>query len=140
MKPYQVKFYLTYTNSAGTPGRTTTIDHNGNAGNGPYTTRAPFQAWPFVSPHSGDVGVQSVQSVAWSNALGTGEMAMTLVKPLAVAWARKNSEIITTDFMQNLQPVALADGACLIAVPRFPTTSGSFRSFESTLALRFTSV
>lgn len=131
---------VTYTNSAGTGSRTTTIAHNGNAGQGQYMTKPPFQAWPFVTPQSGDIGVRSIQSVAWNSALGTGEMAMTLVKPLAVAWARKNSEFITTDYIHNLHPVVVDSDACLIAVPRLPTTSGSFRTFESTLALRFTSV
>lgn len=131
---------VTYTNSANTPSRTTTIAHTGNSGHGPYMTKPPFNVWPFLEMQSGDVGVRSMQSVAWSNATGTGEMHMFLVKPMAMAYARRNSPMRTTDFMHAMHPVALAEDACLSVLPRLNNPASQFRDYDSTFALRFTSV
>jgi len=131
---------VTYTNSEGTGSHSATVAHNGNAGQGQYIAKPPFRAWPFVDMQAGDVGVRSIESVAWSNATGTGEMAMMLVKPVGTVYAKQREDIVNTDFMQRGYPIPLGENACLTMLPRLNNPAGQFREYDSTFALRFTSV
>jgi hypothetical protein len=66
---------LTYTNSSGDAGRTSTASFIGGA-------QGRFTVFPLLG---GDVGVQSVQSVALSaSTTGAGNFGVTLFKPLVI--------------------------------------------------------
>jgi len=82
-------FSITYTNSAGVPGRVSqTVRMTTQFVNGTILTSLPASAstgyWgPFIPLQSGDTGVRSVESVTIGGIGDVGLFALVLVKPLA---------------------------------------------------------
>jgi hypothetical protein len=109
---------LSYTNQAGTAGRTMPVTvaatasaivphivHSGTAAN---------NYGPFLPMTSGDTGIQSVQSVTLSAASGAGTGVLMLVKPLATIPLSIASLMTEKDFWNQLPSAPqIKDGACL---------------------------
>lgn len=74
---------LTYTNSGGTGSRSGTIAHVSTAGFGSVDRLIPAGR-PYMTLQSGDVGVQSVQSLSFGTGLAAGVGALFLHKPLVL--------------------------------------------------------
>ncbi len=110
---------LSYTNQAGTTGRTLPvtvactasaitphITHSGTAAN---------NYGPFLPLASGDTGVQNVASVTMSAASGAGTMALCLAKPLLTLPLNAASVATERDLVNQLPSLPrLIDGACLV--------------------------
>jgi len=75
---------ITYTNSAGVSGRTSTMNTSttGSIGTLVGASSSTQTGGPFFPLMSGDVGIRSVESIRFSQAIG-GIGALVLVKPLA---------------------------------------------------------
>ncbi len=68
---------VSYTNQAGVSGQTATALFSASSGVG----RMPYGFYPFVQLAAGDSGVQSIQTVTLSAAMGAGVLNMYLFKP-----------------------------------------------------------
>jgi hypothetical protein len=109
---------LSYTNQAGTSGRTLPvtvactasaitphITHSGTAAN---------NYGPFLPLASGDTGVQNVASVTISAASGAGTMALCLAKPLLTLPINAASVATERDLVNQMPSLPrVFDGACL---------------------------
>lgn len=109
---------MTYTNSGGTGSRTLPvtvactasaitphITHSGTAAN---------NYGPFLPLASGDVGIQSVQSVQLSAASGAGTAALVLYKPLMTIPLTTATVASERDFVNQIPSLPqIKDGACL---------------------------
>jgi len=97
------QFFVTYTNSSGTAGRTSkTVTQNAVTAPGTITTAATASStspqYPFIPLQDGDTGVRSVQSVTMLGA-DTGFFALVLVKPLASTMIRGIDAPYDKDFL-----------------------------------------
>lgn len=109
---------MSYTNTASTAGRTLPvtvactasaitphITHSGTAAN---------NYGPFLPLASGDLGVQSVQSVTISAASGAGTAALVLYRPLITIPLTTASIASERDFVNQIPSLPrVIDGACL---------------------------
>lgn len=109
---------LSYTNTAGTAGRTLPvtvactasaitphITHSGTAAN---------NYGPFLPLASGDVGIQSVQSITISAASGAGTAALVLYKPIFSIPLVAASIATERDLLNQIPSLPqVQDGACL---------------------------
>lgn len=81
-------FFVTYTNSDGVMGRTSSTCFcntqvvNGTIINSASAPTATFPSGPFIPLQQGDTGVQSIESVTWPTS-DVGLVTLVLVKPLA---------------------------------------------------------
>jgi len=84
-------FQITYTNSAGVPGRlSAVVTQNTAAANGTIVTsntaaNADGIGGPWIPLQAGDTGVRSIESVQMISGTDVGLFALVLVKPLAQA-------------------------------------------------------
>lgn len=109
---------MTYTNSAGTGSRTlpVTVACTASAIT-PHITHAGTAAnnyGPYLPLASGDVGIQSVQSVQLSAASGAGTAALVLYKPLMTIPLTTATIASERDFLNQIPSLPqIKDGACL---------------------------
>jgi len=109
---------MTYTNSAGTGSRTLPVTVAGTASAiTPHITHAGTAAnnyGPFLPLASGDVGIQSVQSIQLSAASGAGTAALVLYKPLMTIPLTTATVASERDFVNQIPSLPqIKDGACL---------------------------
>lgn len=106
---------VSYTNQAGTPGRTATYTHPANA-------ESVGQMFPFTL-QAGDTGVRAVASFTTSISSGTaGSIGLTLLRPIA------SIPITTVNLGAVLDMLALGapnlyDDSCLAAMVQCSTTN-----------------
>jgi hypothetical protein len=95
-------FFVTYTNSAGVPGRTSgTVIQNAVAAPGSISTASTATSSggnPFIPLQDGDTGVRSIESVQILGA-DTGFFALVLVQPLANIMIRGIDAVYEKDFL-----------------------------------------
>lgn len=109
---------MTYTNSAGTGSRTLPVTVSCTASAiTPHITHSGTAAnnyGPFLPLASGDVGIQSVQSVQLSAASGAGTAALVLYKPIMTIPLTTASVASERDFVNQIPSLPqIKDGACL---------------------------
>lgn len=109
---------MTYTNSAGTGSRTLPVTVSCTASAiTPHITHSGTAAnnyGPFLPLASGDVGIQSVQSVQLSAASLAGTAALVLYKPLMTIPLTTVSVASERDFVNQIPSLPqIKDGACL---------------------------
>lgn len=76
------QFYITYTNSEGVAGRTSsTVTCNTQVSAGTVITSNGTTAGPFIPLQDGDSGISSIESITWLSG-DVGVIALVLVKPL----------------------------------------------------------
>lgn len=108
---------VSYTNQAGTSGRTTVISRIGGVN---FNVQPRFLILPL---QAGDTGARSVQSVTLSDSTGTaGNFGVTLFKPLLLLPGRDagTSTLLTASGMASVLPVV--DEACLLVLGTSPVT------------------
>jgi len=125
---------ITYTNSDGVSGRTSTanvipgtaIGVCATAGGG--TAGGAAQASPFWPMASGDKGVRSIQSITFASGAG-GFMCAALVKPLAsITTLETNVPVEKMYGFENQMAPEIKDGAYLnLLIQSGTTTTGNFR-------------
>jgi len=106
---------MTYTNSAGTTGRTVTFSVGvANTGNVNVNGAVAGQRTIFVPLQAGDRGVQSVQSVQLNASCG-GFATLVLVKPLAgpIIMREQNTVQETHLWKDRASLPKVENGACL---------------------------
>jgi len=125
---------VSYTNQAGTSGRTVTFAVSVGAALGVAvvtqgTVGGAGQANPFIPLADGDTGMKSIESVSFASASG-GFMCIALVKPLASMMcyeAQVTTEKVYGIDIQN--PPEIKEGAYLnFLIQRVGTAAGSLRS------------
>lgn len=109
---------MTYTNSAGIGSRTLPVTTSCTASTiVPHITHSGTAAnnyGPFLPLASGDVGIQSVQSVQLSAASGAGTAALVLARPLLTLPLTTASIAAERDLINQLPSLPrIYDGACL---------------------------
>ena len=109
---------MSYTNTAGTSGRTLPVTVSCTASAiTPHITHSGTAAnnyGPFLPLASGDLGVQSVQSVTISAASGAGTAALALYRPLMTIPLTSVGIATERDFLNQLPSLPrIVDGACL---------------------------
>lgn len=109
---------MTYTNSAGTGSRTLPVTVSCTASAiTPHITHSGTAAnnyGPFLPLASGDVGIQSVQSVQLSAASGAGTAALVLYKPIMTIPLTTATVASERDFVNQIPSLPqIKDGACL---------------------------
>lgn len=109
---------MSYTNSAGTSGRTLPVTVSCTASAiTPHITHSGTAAnnyGPFLPMASGDLGVQSVQSVTLSAASGAGTAALVLYRPLMTIPLTTLGVASERDFLNQIPSLPqVMDGACL---------------------------
>lgn len=109
---------MTYTNSSGTGSRTLPVTVSCTASAiTPHITHSGTAAnnyGPFLPLASGDVGIQSVQSVQLSAASLAGTAALVLYKPLMTIPLTTVSVASERDFVNQIPSLPqVKDGACL---------------------------
>ena len=109
---------MTYTNTAGTGSRTLPVTVSCTASAiTPHITHSGTAAnnyGPFLPLASGDLGIQSVQSVQLSAASLAGTAALVLYKPLLTIPLTTVSVASERDFLNQLPSLPqVKDGACL---------------------------
>lgn len=136
-------FTISYTNSAGTSGRTMTWQHPGSFAarsmvphSAANTTRPAFPAFVF---EGSDIGVQSVETIQQTNSLASGQLALMLYKPLAIIAGSRFGNMMTTDLLTRMQPIVIGNDACLTLF-HGAGFEGSFREIGSAMAFRFANV
>lgn len=115
---------ISYTNSAGTPGRTTIPTVQFNAAANAYATAIPHSGiaannhGPFLPMMAGDQGVRSVESFTLSGGTaytGTGVLVLALARPigppLPIAATGQATERDLVNMLSSLPQIK--DGACL---------------------------
>lgn len=114
-----------YTNSAGTAGRTSPALQFGGTGDRTLRTIIP------IPLQVGDVGVKSVESVTLSISTGTvGDFGITLAKPLFAIPGWEEAQQFTYDGVKDLGASfeSIAADACLMSVVLSITTDSLGRS------------
>lgn len=98
-----------YTNQAGTAGRTTRAAAIGGTGNN------EAQRMLVLQLQDGDTGVQSVQTVTLAATTGTaGSFGVTIVRPLVIAGCASAGSVTIRDLVAGLPAVAeIKTDACL---------------------------
>ncbi len=109
---------MSYTNTAGTAGRTLPVTVSCTASAiTPHITHSGTAAnnyGPFLPLASGDLGVQSVQTVTISAASGAGTAAIALYRPLMTIPLTTAGIATERDFLNQLPSLPrIVDGACL---------------------------
>jgi hypothetical protein len=109
---------ISYTNQAGTAGRTLPVTVAGTASAiTPHITHSGTAAnnyGPFLPLASGDTGIRSVQSLTLSSSSTAGTAALVLYKPLATLPITTASVASERDLMNQLPSLPkIEDGACL---------------------------
>lgn len=109
---------ITYTNSGGTGSRTNpvTVANTASAivGHITHSGVAANNYGPFIPLASGDVGMQSVQSIQFSAAATAGTAALVLAVPLLTIPLVATSIASERDFLNQLPSLPrVRDGACL---------------------------
>jgi len=109
---------MTYTNSGGTGSRTLPVTVSCTASAiTPHITHSGTAAnnyGPFLPLASGDVGIQSVQSVQLSAASGAGTAALVLYKPIMTIPLTTATVASERDFVNQIPSLPqIKDGACL---------------------------
>lgn len=109
---------ISYTNTAGTAGRTLPVTVSGTASAiTPHITHsgtAGNNYGPFLPLANGDTGIQSVQSLTLSAASGAGTAALVLAKPLLTIPLTTASVASERDFLNQIPSLPqIQDGACL---------------------------
>jgi hypothetical protein len=109
---------MSYTNTAGTAGRTLPVTVSCTASAiTPHITHSGTAAnnyGPFLPLASGDLGIQSVQSVTISAASGAGTAALVLYRPLMTIPLTTASIASERDFLNQIPSLPrVVDGACL---------------------------
>jgi hypothetical protein len=109
---------MSYTNSASTAGRTLPVTVSCTASAiTPHITHSGTAAnnyGPFLPMASGDLGVQSVQSVQLSAASGAGTAALVLYKPIFTIPLTTATVASERDFVNQIPSLPqIKDGACL---------------------------
>lgn len=129
---------LSYTNQAGTAGRTlpntvactasaiaSHITHSGTAAN---------NYGPFLPMANGDTGIRSVQSVTVSAASGAGVAALCIVKPLLTLPITTASVAVERDLVNQLPSMPqVKDGACLTWLYFAGAATGASTNFYGSL-------
>ena len=112
---------LSYTNQAGTSGRTlsqTTLTAIASAAVGTlYHSQASAAsgAGPFLPLQNGDTGVQNVYSVTFGTATATGAIALCLAKPLITIPLVTISNTVERDFVNQLPSLPrIYNNSCLV--------------------------
>ena len=108
-------FTVSYTNSAGVAGRTTTLTRlvpttvTGNIVTA--TSSGTNSASPFLPLQEGDTGVRSVESLTMVSAVDIGLMAVVLVKPLTTISHTESTACSEIDFARdrNILPIIKDD-------------------------------
>ena len=116
------QFYLTYTNSSGTTGRTTRlVACNTQVATGSIITSdkaTNLCAGPFIPLQPGDTGVQSIQSIWMTGTGDVGLITLVIVKPLATMTIRgidapvERSFAIDFAVLPTIQPDAYLNFLC----------------------------
>jgi hypothetical protein len=109
---------MSYTNQAGTSGRTLPVTVSCTASATPghitHSGTAANNYGPFLPMAQGDTGIQSVQSVQLSAGSGAGTAALVLAKPLLSIPLIAASIASERDFLNQLPSLPqIRDGACL---------------------------
>jgi hypothetical protein len=109
---------MSYTNTAGTAGRTLPVTVSCTASAiTPHITHSGTAAnnyGPFLPLASGDLGIQSVQTVTISAASGAGTAALALYKPLMTIPLTTAGVASERDFLNQIPSLPrIIDGACL---------------------------
>jgi hypothetical protein len=109
---------MSYTNSASTAGRTLPVTVSCTASAiTPHITHSGTAAnnyGPFLPMASGDLGVQSVQSVQLSAASGAGTAALVLYRPIFTIPLTTATVASERDFVNQIPSLPrIMDGACL---------------------------
>ena len=122
-----------YTNQAGTAGRTTTSVNFWTGGFGAGTVAPSTQQVQLLPLQTGDYGVRSVESVTIAASTGTaGNFGVVLLKPLVQA-SYANDQPIEQDYvLQSSSLVEKEDSACL---GLFATGNSTVTSFYGKLVL-----
>jgi hypothetical protein len=120
-------FTVSYTNSAGTAGRTTpSVVQNAVTSPGTITTSATATQLatpdPFIPLQDGDSGVRSVQSVTMAGA-DTGFFALVLVKPLATVMIRGIDAPYEKDFLLLANELPQIEDDAYLSVVALPNGS-----------------
>lgn len=105
-----------YTNQAGTAGRTTVATAFGGSAlnNAQRMINLPLQA--------GDTGVQSVQTVTLAaSTLTAGDFGVTIVRPLLTAFCPVAGGVLNRDLLAGIPPVQTIDTDACIAAMYLPT-------------------
>lgn len=106
---------VTYTNQAGTTGRTTGVTSQGTAGIVGRMLQLPLQA--------GDSGIQGVTGVAGSVATA-GTFNILVMRPLGEARIRVANDGVVQDALSTGMPVVFADSALRFIVTADSTATG----------------
>lgn len=109
---------VTYTNQAGTTGRTT----------GASASLSGFVAgrWVIMPLQSGDTGVQKIESVVIGGvAAATGAVNVAVIRPLWIGNIGTANSSITEGFDQTGAPEIYSDSCLQVATYQVGTTSGS---------------
>lgn len=109
---------ISYTNTAGTAGRTLPVTVSATASAiTPHITHSGTAAnnyGPFLPLANGDTGIQSVQTLTLSAASGAGTAALCLGKPLLTIPLTTATVASERDFLNQIPALPeIKDGACL---------------------------
>lgn len=108
---------MSYTNQAGTPGRTATISS--------FPATCTAGSVIYFQLQAGDTGVQSIQSITLGTTLGGGAVSLILVRELARVALR--SAWVGGEVQLGKPGVPLFDGTCML--PMFiPTSATTFNT------------
>lgn len=112
---------FTYTNTAGTPGRTCPVTVGMAAtpviGAVPHSGGAATRYAPFIPLAAGDTGIKDLENFTWTGGTaytGTGQMVLHLVKPLWGIPLPASGIHQVADFVNALPSMCkIPDGACV---------------------------
>lgn len=108
---------MTYTNQAGTAGRTSTI----NIGGGNFREATRAQRIPFAG---GDTGVRAVEKVALNTDTGTvGDFGITIANPLAFIPLGAAGVLGWRDYTTGLPGIPAIDPNACLALMFIPSTT-----------------
>jgi hypothetical protein len=111
---------ITYTNSAGTAGKTTpatlpACKTGATSGHIPYSGTAAGKFGPFIPLAAGDTGIRSIQQINLSASYVSGELAVVLCKPLLTMPVAAIGVAAERDFVNQLPSLPkIEDGAALM--------------------------
>jgi len=97
-----VTITATYTNTVPTGSRTGTFAHVSTGNYGAVDRLIPAGR-PYMTMQSGDIGITSVQSIAFGSALGAGVAALFLHKPLVLLPGVAADLYVERDTVQSLE-------------------------------------
>ena len=131
---------MSYTNTAGTAGRTLPVTVSCTASAiTPHITHSGTAAnnyGPFLPLASGDLGIQSVQSVTISAASGAGTAALVLYRPLMTIPLTTASIASERDLLNQIPSLPrIVDGACLTWLYFAGAATGAATNFYGSLEM-----